>query len=91
VVAPGAGQLAQVAVSAGGAVSNTHALGAVLYTKYLYLFETAGMILLVAMVGAIVLTLRERVGVRRQSIAAQLARRGADSIEIKKIPSRSGI
>jgi NADH-quinone oxidoreductase subunit J len=43
------------------------------------------------MVGAIVLTLRERVGVRRQSIAAQLSRRGADSIEIKKIPSRSGI
>src|SRR5260221_1222735 len=91
VVAPSAGQLAQVAASAGGPVSNTHALGAVLYTKYLYLFETAGMILLVAMVGAIVLTLRERVGVRRQSISSQLARRGADSIEIKKIPSRSGV
>ena len=91
VVAPGAGGLAQVAMVPAGPVSNTHALGAVLYTKYLYLFETAGMILLVAMVGAIVLTLRERVGVRRQSIAAQLSRRGAHSIEIKKIPSRSGI
>jgi NADH-quinone oxidoreductase subunit J len=91
VVAPGAGQLAQVAMVPAGPVSNTHALGAVLYTKYLYLFQTAGMVLLVAMVGAIVLTLRERVGVRRQSIAAQLSRRGADSIEIKKIPSRSGI
>ena len=91
VAAPGAGQLAQVAIVPAGTVSNTHALGAVLYTKYLYLFETAGMILLVAMVGAIVLTLRERVGVRRQSIGAQLSRTGADSIEIKKIPSRSGI
>jgi len=90
-VSPGAAGLAQVAVAPAGTVSNTHALGAVLYTRYLYLFQTAGMILLVAMVGAIVLTLRERVGVRRQSIAAQLARRGADSIEIKKIPSRSGI
>jgi NADH-quinone oxidoreductase subunit J len=88
--APNAGSLAQVSVTA-GAMSNTHALGLVLYTKYLYLFETAGMVLLVAMIGAIVLTLRERVGVRHQSIAGQLARRGADSIEIKKIPSRSGV
>ena len=91
VSAPKAGSLAQVSVTAGGVVSNTHALGEVLYTKYLYLFETAGMVLLVAMIGAIVLTLRERVGVRRQSIPGQLARRGADSIEIKKIPSRSGV
>jgi NADH-quinone oxidoreductase subunit J len=90
VPAPNAGSLAQVAVTA-GTMSNTHALGLVLYTKYLYLFETAGMVLLVAMIGAIVLTLRERVGVRRQSIPSQLARRGADSIEIKKIPSRSGV
>jgi NADH-quinone oxidoreductase subunit J len=90
VSAPKAGSLAQVSVTA-GTMSNTHALGAVLYTKYLYLFETAGMVLLVAMIGAIVLTLRERVGVRRQSIPGQLARRGADSIEIKKIPSRSGV
>jgi NADH-quinone oxidoreductase subunit J len=90
VPAPSAGSLAQVAVTA-GTMSNTHALGLVLYTKYLYLFETAGMVLLVAMIGAIVLTLRERVGVRRQSIPSQLARRGADSIEIKKIPSRSGV
>jgi NADH-quinone oxidoreductase subunit J len=90
-VAPGAGALAQVAATPAGSISNTHALGAVLYTKYLYLFESAGMILLVAMVGAIVLTLRERTGVRRQSIADQLSRRGADSIEMKKVPSRSGI
>ena len=87
--APGAASKAQVPVV--DTVSNAHALGAVLYTKYLYLFETAGMVLLVAMIGAIVLTLRERVGVRRQSIPSQLARRGADSIEIKKIPSRSGV
>ena len=88
--APHSGSLAAVPVLP-RAMSNTHALGLVLYTKYLYLFETAGMVLLVAMIGAIVLTLRERVGVRRQSISSQLARRGADSIEIKKIPSRSGV
>jgi len=72
-------------------VSNTAALGQVLYTRYIYFFQASGLVLLVAMVGAIVLTLRERVGVRRQSIGAQLSRRGADSIEIKKVPSRSGI
>jgi len=87
--ATSAGSKAQVPLVA--TVSNAHALGAVLYTKYLYLFETAGMVLLVAMIGAIVLTLRERTGVRRQSIPSQLARRGADSIELKKIPSRSGV
>jgi NADH-quinone oxidoreductase subunit J len=73
------------------AIDNTRAIGRVLYTQYFYLFQVAGLVLLVAMIGAIVLTLRERVGVRRQSIPGQLARRGADSIEIKKIPSRSGV
>ena len=72
-------------------VTNTEALGRILYTDYVYYFQIAGLVLLVAMIGAIVLTLRERVGVRRQSIPGQLARRGADSIEIKKIPSRSGV
>jgi NADH-quinone oxidoreductase subunit J len=71
-------------------VSNTQALGALLYTRYFYLFQSAGMVLLVAMIGAIVLTHRERVGVKRQRIATQLAR-GSDSVEIKNVPSGSGI
>lgn len=58
------------------AVSNTQAIGRVLYTDYIYLFQISGLILLVAMIGAIVLTLRERPGTRRQSIEAQLARIG---------------
>jgi NADH-quinone oxidoreductase subunit J len=66
-------------------VSNTQALGQVLYTKYVYFFEVAGLILLVAMIGAIVLTLQHKVGVKRQSIAAQVARSPETSIEIVKV------
>lgn len=58
-------------------VQNTEALGRVLYTDYIYLFQLSGLILLVAMIGAIVLTLRDRPGTRRQDVAAQLARVGA--------------
>ena len=70
--------------------SNTQALGQLLYTKYFYLFQSAGMVLLVAMIGAIVLTHRQRVGVRRQKIAAQVDR-NASSVEIKNVPSGSGV
>ena len=72
-------------------VTNTHALGRILYTDYIYLFQGAGMVLLVAMVGAIVLTLRARPGVRKQRIAEQLRRRPADTIEIKKVQPGSGV
>jgi NADH-quinone oxidoreductase subunit J len=72
-------------------VSNTAALGKLLYTRYVYAFQAAGMILLVAMVGAIVLTLRAREGVRRQKIADQLARRREQTLEIVKIRPRQGI
>ena len=69
---------------AGGAgpdvMTNTHALGHVLYTDYIYLFQAAGLVLLVAMIGAIVLTHRRRPGVRRQRIADQIARRRRDTI-----------
>ena len=71
-------------------VSNTVALGRVLYTKYLYFFQAAGMILLTAMVGAIVLTLRHKV-VKRQSIPDQNARTQAGVVEIKKVPFRAGV
>ena len=70
---------------------NTAALGDVLYTKYIYLFQAAGMILLIAMVGAIVLTLRQRPGVRKQVVRDQLARRREDAVELKKVQPGQGI
>ncbi|WP_419901622.1 NADH-quinone oxidoreductase subunit J [Kiloniella sp.] len=72
-------------------VHNTRALGQVLYTKYVYLFQACGMILLVAMIGAIVLTLRKREGVRKQVISDQVNRTREESVEIKKVSSGSGI
>lgn len=71
-------------------VSNTEALGNLFYTRYVYLFEAAGVILLVAMVGAIVLTLRARPGVRRQRIARQVARRPRETVELKDIRPGEG-
>ena len=91
VAAPGAAARLRLPMPPPDQVSNTHALGAVLYTKYVYLFQAAGLVLLVAMIGAIVLTLRDRAGVRRQRIAAQVARRRADSLEIKDVPTGRGI
>jgi len=72
-------------------VSNTEALGHLLYTKYIYLFQAAGMILLVAMIGAIVLSNRQRDGVRRQVIAEQIARTRKDAVEMKKVTPGGGI
>jgi NADH-quinone oxidoreductase subunit J len=72
-------------------VSNTEAIGRVLYTDYVYLFQAAGLVLLVAMIGAIVLTLKHRPGVRRQNIAAQVARNRASGMRIVQIGSGEGI
>ncbi len=72
-------------------ISNTDALGRILYTDYIYLFQGAGMVLLVAMVGAIVLTLRGRPGVRKQRISKQIDRRRADTIEVRNIEPGSGV
>ena len=69
----------------GSGITNTEAIGRVLYTKYVYYFQTAGLILLVAMIGAIVLTLRHKEGVKRQSIARQVARRKATAMEVVKV------
>ena len=71
-------------------ISNTQALGNILYTDYFYLFQAAGLVLLIAMIGAIVLTHREREGVKRQRIANQLAR-DRRSVEIRKVPTGTGI
>jgi len=72
-------------------ITNTHALGAVVYTDYIYLFQAAGIVLLIAMIGAIVLTHRKRGGVRKQRIADQLARRPEDTLEVHKIEPGKGI
>lgn len=72
-------------------VTNTQAIGLVLYTQYLYAFQAAGFVLLVAMIGAIVLTLRHKEGVRRQNITEQVSRSHKTSVELKKIPFRHGV
>lgn len=72
-------------------VSNIEALGRILYTDYIYLFQAAGMILLLAMIGAIVLTLRHKPHVKRQSISAQVNRRVEDSMEVVKVKPGQGI
>jgi NADH-quinone oxidoreductase subunit J len=87
-----AGTVVGAAAPAGAAaLSNTRALGDILYTRYVFAFQAAGLILLVAMIGAIMLTLRHRTDVRRQSIAAQLARTRAQSVEVVKVPVGEGV
>ncbi|WP_395647746.1 NADH-quinone oxidoreductase subunit J [Terricaulis sp.] len=96
------GLVASAASSAGGApialapegeapVTNAQAIGEVLYTDYLLLFQMAGLILLVAMIGAIVLTLRHRPGVKKQDIAAQVGRRRSEAVELKDVTPGQGI
>jgi NADH-quinone oxidoreductase subunit J len=72
-------------------ITNTEALGRILYTDFIFYFQVAGLILLVAMVGAIVLTLRHKAGVKRQDIDEQVARNPATAIEIVKVKSGQGI
>ena len=72
-------------------VSNTRALGRVLYTDYIYLFQVAGLILLVAMIGAITLTLRRRENVRKQSVSTQNDRTREETIQVVKVSNRTGI
>ena len=72
-------------------ISNTHSLGQILYTDYIHVFQISGMILLVAMVGAIVLTFRQRSGVKRQSYIKQISRERAEGVEILEVESNKGI
>ena len=71
--------------------TNTEALGLVLYTRYIYFFQAAGLVLLVAMIGAIVLTLRHKENVKRQNIADQVARTKATAIEVRQVQPGQGI
>ena len=74
-----------------GEITNTEAIGRLIYTEYVFIFQAAGLVLLVAMVGAIVLTARRREGVKRQRAVDQMARRPEDSVEVVKIPTGSGV
>ena len=91
VIAPDTASRASAPVPAATEVTNTHAIGQVLYTDYIYLFQAAGLILLVAMIGAIVLTLRSRDGVKRQNISSQISRTREESVEIRHIEPGSGV
>jgi len=72
-------------------LSNTHLLGRVLYTDYIHIFQISGMILLVAMIGAIVLTFRQREGVKKQSYVKQISRERAEGVEVLSVESNKGV
>jgi NADH-quinone oxidoreductase subunit J len=90
-IAPEVASVAAAPTPAVSSFTNTRALGDLLYTHYFFAFQLAGMVLLVAMIGAIVLTLRHRVGTRRQVIAEQLARQRAETVEVVKVPVGAGV
>jgi len=71
--------------------TNTHSLGNVLYTDYIHLFQISGMILLVAMIGAIILTFRQRAGLKRQSYIKQISRERKDGVEVVDVPNNKGV
>jgi NADH-quinone oxidoreductase subunit J len=83
--------LAAPSPAAASGFSNTRAIGDLLYTRYVFAFQMSGMVLLVAMIGAIVLTLRHRVGTRRQVIAEQLGRQRGETVEVVKVPVGAGV
>ena len=72
-------------------ISNTHSLGQVLYTDYIHVFQISGMILLVAMIGAIVLTFRKRAGVKTQSYIKQISRERSDGVSVLNVESNKGV
>ena len=72
-------------------VSNTHSLGQILYTDYIHVFQISGMVLLVAMVGAIVLTFRQREGVKKQSYLKQISRERTEGVEVLEVASNKGV
>jgi NADH-quinone oxidoreductase subunit J len=90
-IAPDTAQTITAPIPPIASTTNTEALGQVLYTRYIYYFQAAGVVLLVAMIGAIVLTLRHKPNVRRQNIADQVARTKATSIEIIKVRPGQGL
>ncbi len=90
-IGPGVPHTIALPIPPATAVTNTEALGLVLYTRYVYFFQAAGLVLLVAMVGAIVLTLRHKPYVKRQNIAEQVARKKAAIIELRQVRPGQGL
>ena len=72
-------------------ISNTHSLGQILYTDYIHIFQISGMILLIAMIGAIVLTFRQREGVKKQSYLKQISRERSEGVEVVEVASNKGV
>ena len=72
-------------------VTNTHAIGNIIYTEYIHLFQLSGMILLVAMIGAIVLTFRRREGVKKQSYFRQISREKSEGVQLVEVESKKGV
>jgi len=83
--------LSSSTISVSETTTNTHLLGNVLYTDYIHLFQLSGMILLVAMIGAIVLTFRERTGLKRQSYLKQISREKKDGVQLVDVPNNKGV
>ena len=77
--------------SSSEAISNTHSLGQIIYTEYIHVFQISGMILLVAMIGAIVLTFRKREGVKKQDYIKQISRERSEGVEVLNVPSNKGV
>ena len=90
-IAPNVSQAIASPIPPIASTSNTEALGHVLYTRYVYYFQAAGVVLLVAMIGAIVLTLRHKPAVKRQNVTAQVARDKASAIEVVKVRPGQGL
>jgi NADH-quinone oxidoreductase subunit J len=91
VIRPEISQAITTPIPSPGTTTNTEALGQILYTRYIYYFQAAGLVLLVAMIGAIVLTLHHKPRARRQDAAAQIARTKSSAIEIVKVKSGQGL
>jgi NADH-quinone oxidoreductase subunit J len=81
----------KIKISSAETVSNTHSLGQILYTDYIHVFQISGMILLVAMIGAIVLTFRQREGVKRQDYIKQISRERSDGVQVLDVQSNKGV
>jgi len=91
IITPAAEKATSAPVAAMSGATNTEQLGQLIYTHYVYLFQASGIVLLIAMIGAIVLTLRQREGVRKQNVGSQLARRREDVVAIRKVPTGEGV
>ena len=78
-------------ISLNNDISNTHSLGQVLYTDYIHIFQISGMILLIAMIGAIVLTFRQREGVKKQNYIKQISRERSEGVEVLEVASNKGV